>query len=233
MKNTKINFLFLSLCAILFLVIPAAYAKDDNPLDAIQQQLEAIGPYRFTGDIEQTLVPVATSANIGQSETRIDTHFSGEKTAVDQFTISLRLEGGGVDAPAINLEQDGAKLYLVENDARTELENSLGLVGPTADQTTYLHAAENVRLKEEDKPVYIAAIYEFEINGALFAEYLRDQAQSQLPPSARSLKLEASPALQQLTGSGELWVDENGLPRRQIVHLNFFKLGQFTKDKIR
>ncbi|MCB8981603.1 MAG: hypothetical protein H6657_29700, partial [Ardenticatenaceae bacterium] len=171
-RRIKYTILFFSIALTLIFIIPTIHAHETNPLTAVQDRLTVVAAYRFTGEIEQTLIPLANPSSIGQSETRIDTHFSGEKSAVDQFTISLRLEGGGVSAQAINLEQDGAKLYLVENGERTELENSLGLVGPTADQTAYLHAAENVRLKEEGKPVYISAIYEFEINGPLFADYL-------------------------------------------------------------
>ena len=223
-KRIKKSFLLLLLFTISLLIIPVTYAKNDNPLLSVQQQLADIGAYQFTGDIEQTLIPIANSANIGQSETRIDTHFTGQKTAVNQFNISLQLEGGGINTPAINLEQDGAKLYLVENGERTELESSSGFVGPTADQTAYLHAAENVRLKEDENALY--TIYQFDVNGTLFADYMRDQAQSQLPPSARNLKLEASPALQKMTGSGELWVDDHGLPRRQILHLNFPEMGE-------
>ncbi|HSH05610.1 MAG TPA: Ig-like domain-containing protein [Anaerolineae bacterium] len=231
-RTSPFRFLFFGLLAISLFIISAVYAHNDEPLAIVQERLTAVATYNFTGDIEQTLIPVANSTNIGQNETRIDTHFSGEKTAVNQLTISLRLEGGGVNSPAINLEQDGAKLYLVENGERTEIEGGFGFVGPTADQTAYLHAAENVRLKEEaDQPKSITAIYEFEINGALFAEYMREQAQKQLPASVQSLQLQASPALQKVTGSGELWVDENGLPRRQILHLYFPDMGeQFEID---
>ena len=218
-RKIKHTFLLLSVALTLAIIIPTIYANDTNPLTTVQQKLTTIATYRFTGNIEQTLIPVANAGNIGQSDMRFDTHFSGEKTAVDQLAITLRLEGGGFDAPAVNLEQDGAKLYLVENGERAELENGSGLLGPTADQTAYLHAAENVRLKEEAAAPF--TIYQFDINGALFADYMRDQAQSQLPPSAQNLRLEASPALQKMTGSGELWIDEHDLPRRQILHLDF------------
>jgi len=218
-RKNKTRLLLLCLFTILLFVIPAAYAANDNPLARVQQQLASLDAYTFTGDVEQTLIPAATSANIGTSETRVDTHFSGKKTGTDQIEVSLRLEGGGVNSPAITIAQDGAKTYLIEAGERTEIDSASGMFGPTADQTAYLHAAENVQLKEDTDSAY--TIYEFNISGPLFAAYMRDLAQGQLPPSAQNIQLAASPSLEKMTGTGELWLDENGLPQRQILNLYF------------
>ena len=67
-----------------------------------------------------------------------------------------------------------------------------------------------------------ASRFTFDISGPRLARYIRDQMQAQmranveLPPG---VELAPSPILEAATGSGELWVGADGLPRRQILDL--------------
>jgi hypothetical protein len=190
----------------------------EQPFDEVLEQVEAAGRYRFTADIEQTLIPRPVAANIGQSEERVDTRITGLVTLPDSATITLQFEGG-VNAPPIILEQDEGKIYLVDhNGERQEIENPLGAVAPTVEFLGYLQAAANIQLRaDSDYPDLI--IYTFDIDGVEYANYVRDLGQSQLPPGQQNARLMPSPILQQMTGSGELWIDADGHPRRQILDI--------------
>jgi hypothetical protein len=62
------------------------------------------------------------------------------------------------------------------------------------------------------------------MDGPTFATYLRDRLESQLRERGElplGVTLEAASTFQELTGSGELWVDARGLPLRLSMHLAF------------
>ena len=66
--------------------------------------------------------------------------------------------------------------------------------------------------------------YSFQIDGPTFALFVRNQteaamrARGELPQGVR---FEISNYYHDMTGEGELWVDESGLPLRQILNLRF------------
>lgn len=70
---------------------------------------------------------------------------------------------------------------------------------------------------------YIAH-YQFDVDGAAFAAYLRDQlehdlrAKGQLPPG---ITLDMSNQYRGMSGQGEAWLDVDGLPLRLKIHLDF------------
>ncbi|MCB8944437.1 MAG: tandem-95 repeat protein [Ardenticatenaceae bacterium] len=197
-------------------------AKDTNLIDRaifdeVQAQVTASGQYHFVANIEQTLIPRPVPANIGKSEERVDTRLSGDVTLPDSATITLQFEAG-LNAPPLTLEQAGGQTYLLRDGQRQEIENPIGTVAPTAEFLSYLQAAQNIQLKaNNDHPDL--AIYSFEIDGGEYARYVRDVAQSQLPANQQNVILSPSPILQQMTGQGELWVDADGYPRRQILDI--------------
>ena len=66
--------------------------------------------------------------------------------------------------------------------------------------------------------------YSFAIDGPTLALHLHQQmeaamrAKGELPPG---VTLEIPRYYQQMTGEGELWIDENGMPLRQVMTLQF------------
>lgn len=192
-------------------------ASEEPTFTEILEQVAASGEYHFIADVEQTLTPRPIAANIGRGEERVDTRITGDVTLPDIATITLQFEAG-LDAPPLTLEQAGNKTYLIRDGQRQEIANPLGGVAPTAEFLSYLQAAQNIQLKPQtDHPDL--TIYTFELDGAEYADYIRDVAQSQLPPEKQDVRLSPSPILQQMTGHGELWVDADGYPRRQILDI--------------
>jgi len=207
----------------LFISMTIAQAKapsvegDDSLFGEILEQVEISGRYRFVANIEQTLIPRPVPSNIGQSEERVDTRITGLVTLPDSALITLQFEGS-LNAPPITLEQDEGRTYLLKDGERQEIENPLGATAPTVEFLSYLQAAGNIQLAPNtDHPDL--SIYTFDIDGVEYANYVRNLGQSQLPPGQQNTRLMLSPILQQMTGSGELWVDADGYPRRQILDI--------------
>ena len=197
---------------------PAAPSPEDALRDA-WEQAQAAGSYRFTADSEQTLIPRPVPGMIGQTDQRVDARISGEVTLPDFARITLRFEGAGLDEQPLELIQDGIESYVVRDGEKVAVDNPTGLSSTTADYLGYLAAAENVqRIAEVDDAAHFTR-YSYDINGQRFAEHVRDQMQAggQIPAG---MSLEPSPLLSDMSGQGELWVDEDGMPVRQIVDLD-------------
>ena len=66
--------------------------------------------------------------------------------------------------------------------------------------------------------------YTFRIDGRSYARYLRDQMETYLADQGElpiGVTLDLPKSYVDMTGDGEFWVGENGLPLRQILHLHF------------
>ena len=90
---------------------------------------------------------------------------------------------------------------------------------PTGDFLGYLEAADNIQVKNDPAHPELT-IYEYEINGGRYADYVRDTMLRSLPPEKQGTRLLPSPVLQSMSGRGELWVDSEGYPQRQILDIH-------------
>ena len=189
--------------------------EDDSPFADVQKLVEAVGEYDFTAEVEQTLIPRAVAENIGQTEERYDSQIRGSVVFPDKISLDLRFEAGA-NIPPISIEQEGNNSYLVEGDERTLIDNPLSTSLPSGDFLGYLHGAENVTVAADpDRPGI--TVYQFDINGTKYARYVSDHIRNNLPVSERNGVVTPSSLLRGLTGQGELWVDSQGLPVRQIL----------------
>ena len=111
-------------CFALALVIGASHgttaAPGPSPAAALRQAWEAAsaggrGSYRFSSDIEQTLLPRARAENIGKSDQRIDMRAEGAVRLPDQAQLRLSFEGAPGTAP-VGLVQDGSRTYIQAGD---------------------------------------------------------------------------------------------------------------------
>ncbi|MCO5207949.1 MAG: hypothetical protein M9928_23355 [Anaerolineae bacterium] len=215
--NTRRIILIAMLCLIALLTIavnlPAQANEAPDVLDPIIEQIEASGHYRFSAQVEQTLIPRPVPANIGTTEQRIDMQLNGEVTLPDSAVLEVQFEANA-ETPPIRIEQVGADTYLLHNGERTQIENPLS--DTTTDFVGYLHAADNIQVVANPEQPHLTT-YTFEIDGHKFADYLLDKLRSQLSPDQLSTPLQLPSTVQQMSGQGELWVDKDGYTRRQIV----------------
>jgi hypothetical protein len=158
---------------------------------------------------------------IGQSDQRVNTRIEGEITLPDQAHLTLRFEGAGLNAQPLEIIQDGVESYLVQNGEKTLVDNPAGLTAPTVDYLGYLVAAENVQqVSDEGDEGESGGHYSYDIDGRHFAAYVRDQLAASLKgQTPAGVQLAPSPLLAKMAGHGELWLDAEGLPRRQVVDL--------------
>ena len=149
MKHSRFpNPLFVVLCVLTLalLVYPAVTsAVQPAPLEEAWERAREAGAYDFVADVEQTLIPRPLPSMIGQTDQRVDMRIEGEVASPDYARLQLRFEGGGLDAPPLELIQDGAETYLLKDGEKVPVENPAGLSSPTTDYLGYLAAAENIQ----------------------------------------------------------------------------------------
>jgi hypothetical protein len=210
-----------------------------NSIEEVKQALEQArlaGSYSFTADVAQTLLPRSAPETIGQSNKRIDWRVEGEVRLPDYSLTQLQVEGDLGQTPPVTIVQDGSKSYLQVGDERKPLDSSSGMVGGAATQDFlgYLNAATNVLpLEPEWAGGEQFSRYAFDIDPQKFAEYAREvmtrQLQGQTPVGAH---VTVPGYLLTMTGTGELWVDSAGLPRRQVLDVDMPAASEFYNARL-
>ena len=200
-------------------------SETPNGLQQAWTRAREAGSYRFTADVEQTLLPRPIPSMVGQSDQRVDLRIEGQVTLPDYGELRLRFEGASstdANSQPLTIVQEAGQTYLLRDGERVPLDNPAALAAPAADYMGYLAGAENVRQLPDAGDGLTR--YAFDVNGSRFAEYVRQQWEAQrrssdaapLPPG---VDLQPPALLKRMTGQGELWVGADGLPVRQVIDL--------------
>ncbi|MFN8475367.1 MAG: Ig-like domain-containing protein [Anaerolineae bacterium] len=248
-RLTVAALLLLPVVLILALGLSVRHDSAHAPADAISDALanaRAAGSYHLAADIQQALIPRALPENLGKSDTRTTLRVDGEALVPDRARLTLRLGGDGdvsgeqpfgvgmgpsaasAGAP-IKLLVVGNRAFVGHDGAWRVVENPLSAAAPVADYLSFLTAIKDVQPADDLAVSAAPAIadarramqhYRFTLDGPRYAEYLKEQLQTlladDLPPG---VELQAPPIYQRMTGTGELWVDGDGLPRRLLVDM--------------
>ncbi len=185
------------------------------------------GSYRFTATVRQQTVPQASPANVGRQSRQDQLYLDGRTNLeASQLEMTLWQQGGTILDPdtGVQVRIEGDQAYTRQGQGDWQpIADFTGLFAPGGDFLTYLAATRNVNWSQgEILAGRSTGRYAFEIDGPGFARYMRDQLQIQmmqqgeLPPG---IDLDLPKPYRQMTGSGELWVDQDGLPLRQVLHL--------------
>ncbi|MGB3219916.1 MAG: hypothetical protein WBD79_21165, partial [Anaerolineae bacterium] len=198
-----------------------ASAQTDGLPQALQRA-RAAGSYQFTADIEQQLHPRPVTAMIGQSSQQLTWHLEGTVQGRDHSRLESSLASGMDGRRAATLIQDGAKTFLLRGDSLEEVSNPFSLGTPTTDYLAFVGAADNVRLLDAVQASgETFTRYQFDINGPQMALDMLNEMQRQLQGQMPArMRLQPPQNLQRMTGSGEIWIDSQGLPRRQVMDLH-------------
>jgi len=212
----------------------------NTPQVAVQnawQMAHAAGSYQFDGDVTQVTLPTARITNVGRSSKSTQMHIEG-KTDVRQNSLELQLwtNSGSVGTPnnadSIGVKVEEGKAYLRQGATGEWKENkdfSLDGLAPNGDFMAFLHAMRDVQAHPPETKAGISFTrYSFQIDGPVFATFMRDQmeaamrAKGELVPGTH---LDIPERYTKMTGDGEMWLHtggpSDGLPLRQIINLNF------------
>ena len=215
------------------LVVSANTVSDAESLQAVWDRARQSGTYQFSADFTQTNTPLPTVLNAGRQPKETRVYMEGQTDLGAEFLeMTLWSQGGSVMTPdtGAQFKLEGGQAYTRQGGQTwQQVDDFSGAFAPGGDFMTYLVAADNVvRHKPEHRDTPLGAIkitkYTFDINGHRYAEYIRKQLTEQLAAQGElipGMKLELPKTYAGMTGMGELWVAEDGLPVRQIFDLAF------------
>ena len=184
--------------------------------------------YRFATDLTQVTYPARLLSNAGRGPQEQFAHLEGE---LDVRTSTLRLRlwqgAGSVLSPANSLEariEKDRAFVRSDGGAWREEEDFSGSFAPGSDLLAYLVAMKNVQVVPAAEKASTSSVsrFAFDVDGPAFAAYMRDQLQRQLRAKGElpmELTLDAPALYRNMTGTGEVWIDNRGLPLRLAVHL--------------
>ncbi len=242
LQQSKRNRRLLLPVAIFFIIAlawpklrPAVLGESDPAaaLEAARQQVLDRSSYSFSSDITQITIPEATFENLGQTSREERLYLTGSTDLrAEEMHMTLRSDawqqGGNVLVPDSGLEIELANGQTRARQGQGEWETVDGFTdafAPQGDFLSFLVASADVSAHPpETRSGITFTRYSFEIDGPTFASHARKQLEQQLRASGElpgGMELQVSPAYVGMTGTGELWVGEDGLPLRQILNLRF------------
>ena len=199
------------------------------PANALADALKLAGrqpSYHLVADMQQTVIPRALPGNGGKGDETTTLRVVGDlarQAGIDGTTEPrARLQFYADTESPVEFILAGQQTFVGYGGRWQEVDAPPGSVAPGGDYLGYLVAATDVT---EGDPVSTAAgtlrRYTFNFDGQRYAEFQRDEAQQMLAGQLpQGVDLQLHPVLRETTGSGELWVDSNGLPRRQIMDMH-------------
>ncbi len=185
------------------------------------------GAYSFEAQVDQIAVPLASPLNVGRVSKQQTARLEGKTDLVEhKMEFSLFAEGGSaLDARSgTQIKIDGERAYSRQGQgAWQEIDDFSSAIAPQSDFMAFLAGATNIQLASPASE-FETAHYTFDVNGRGFAAYLEEQltdqmaARGELPPGA---VVDLSKQFGSLSGSGEIWIGADGLPVRQVLHVQF------------
>ncbi len=225
--------LILAVAAVLLRA--AATPPPDSPEGLIRAALERAreaGSYRVALDIQQTISPERTSAAPAPisddefAEFVVDGYISGLDQA--RFSIKpkrtsfdLQAQAAGTGAQEILIADD--TLYEQVGDQWVKKEGATPVPGVNDDALSLLSVARDVhRLEAVERLPGRFERVGFELRPRDMLELMLSQNG---PPDETQLRLAVASGFS-FGGTGELWIDESGLPARLVLYLDLKRSGQ-------
>lgn len=199
------------------------------------QLAQESGSYDFDIVVEQTTFPLNTLSNAGASPVE-DTLASQGQVDLFNGTMELTLWQDGSfnpDTGAALRVEDGHTYGRNGQAEWEEIDNVADLFAPGGDPMAFLSGVKNIT-EGQNSQIDIGegggqlslqlTQYAFEMDGAVFADYMRQQLETRLRDEGSllaGLNLSTPEIYRTMTGVGEMWIDADGLPARMVVDLDF------------
>ncbi len=209
-------------------------AAERDPITQAWTHARDAGSYRFTSDVTEVSLPLATLANVGRTGRTQQLYLEGQNDLRGkQMAFTLWADGGSVlqAESGVSVRIEDGTTYARQGAGEWEVvDNIAGAFAPQGDFLSFLAAVKDVQVQGDEARGGIAFTrYTFALDSPRFAAFMHEQttaglrARGELPPT---VELAAPDLFRDMRGSGELWVGKDGLPLRQILTLQFPPQGE-------
>ena len=190
-----------------------------------QRRWDDVAFYRFSATLDQERFPTPGVTTVGQSGSRQRFYFSGQAWPAEQrMEASIWAQGGDVltGQGKIDLRIENGHTWVRIGDEWQEMNDFSATFAPNGDWLAFLDAAqEAIEMGDGagESPIHP---YRYRLDGPRLARAMQEwtvaamTARGELPLGA---KVQLPPEFRGMSGDGELWVDEQGLPARNVLNL--------------
>ena len=227
------------LALLLLLVLVNLFASGNlttaaplSPQEAVEQAwslARASGRYSYRSLIDQTIYPAPSVANAGRAPRQDRLAVEGNVDAAAE-TLNLTLWNDGSFDPQRGLSvkvEDGQTYGRRGQGEWQEMDNVADAFAPGGDPLGFLAGATNIQTTGTETRNFEGMSltythYTFDMDGPAFARYMLAEIEAYYEKyGARPAGMELSPpeTYQRMTGQGELWVNEAGLPAQLTIQV--------------
>lgn len=208
----------------------SSFATPQEEIRTAWERLQDAGVYSVAAEVEQISHPLATIQNVGKQTERSYLHMDGTVNRFEKtMEMDLWSQGGSVldTTSSAQIKMEGERAYARSGEGDwQEIQNFTGMFAPGGDFSIFLSSVKNARFVASGTPADESAgltRYAFEVDGYSLANKLQTEIQKQmtaegLPPG---VEIALSGSYQDMTGSGEVWINADGYPVRQKITLAF------------
>ena len=213
-----------ALCAVPWLRTTASTPAQQAVTDA-QRRWDDVAFYRFSATLDQERFPTPGVTTVGQSGSRQRFYFSGQAWPAEQrMEASIWAQGGDVltGQGKIDLRIENGHTWVRVGDEWQEMNDFSATFAPNGDWLAFLDAAQEAIEVGDGAGESPIRPYRYRLDGPRLARAMQEwtvaamTARGELPPGA---KVQLPPEFRGMSGDGELWVDEQGLPARNVLNL--------------
>ncbi|MFZ0548411.1 MAG: thrombospondin type 3 repeat-containing protein, partial [Candidatus Promineifilaceae bacterium] len=182
------------------------------------------GHYQYRSLVDQTIYPAPSVINAGRPPERDRLAVEGE-VDVEAESLNMTFWNDGSFDPqrGISVKVEDGQTYGRRGEGSwQEMDNVADMFAPGGDPLGFLAGATNIQSagtesRNFDGVRLVYSHYTFEMDGRAFADYMlvkieAHQEKYGAPPAG--MELAPPEAYQRMTGQGDLWINEAGLPAR-------------------
>jgi hypothetical protein len=200
-----------------------------DPFQHAWQLAGESGQYDYRSHMDQTVYPAPSVANAGRAP---DVSHLGLQGSVNlpakKMEFTLWQDASFNPNTGVSMRVEDGQAYARRGlEGWKTMDNPADTFAPGGDPLGFLVGAQNIQAVGPDELTLDGlqlkyTKYTFDLNGPAIAEHIKAQIEElhrkkyNLPPG---FELSAPEAYRRMTGTGQLWVNENGLPARMTVNL--------------
>jgi uncharacterized repeat protein (TIGR01451 family) len=210
---------------------PTTIPNDKQAIDEAWHLAQASGIYHYRSLVAQTSFPAPSVTNAGREPTQSAFGVEGSvDLPAETLEMTLWRDASFDPARGVAMRIEGDTAYgRVGAGEWEEVQDVSEVFAPGGDPLGFLAGVKNVTLVgEEERDLGQGDLtlrytrYTFEVDGTAFGDYMRERVAEQmrsdgeLPPG---VSLETPQVYRDMAGTGEIWLDDKGLPARLTLNL--------------
>ena len=236
-KSTIFLFIIFVLLALwLSPVLADKGSPSNNPRDAVEQawrQASEIGRYDYRSTAKQITYPAPSRTNAGQLPQEDNLAAEGFfDSEAEELNFTIWRDGSFNPETGIEIRSDGEKTWSRRGQGEwEEMQDVSSAFLPGGDPLGFFYGMRNIQDAGPDVRSFPNAGFEltfqrytFDFDGPAFGRYITEQNEALLREKGDlpySAELDVPQIYAQATGSGEIWLDETGLPARLKLSVNY------------